>query len=550
MSPLACTQGICGPAYCIPDTNKLAQPWTNFFESIVDEGAYQVPGTPPSSRVRMKQRPSAMNKRHRSLAVASLGAAGVLAGSAGLLGAAWALDGIESPVTTSPFVDGAGEARRRRTALGARYAAGEQRSGSESLKPFIAPDDPGAGAVYVTISGESNAVVGYPFPPNDFTTDTYMVDGWAFTIDEYIVSLDKVTLWSNPNQDPTNQSKHGGAVAHLDGPFVVDLHKGGHIIGQGGAPEEATPIGVVANQNDNGNAGFDPTTTYGFGFSTVPASYTAADPSEPGPFNVNLDPSEAADFDLMVQKGYSVLYVGRATWKGSDSPYGCTQTNAGSQGAVDGGYDFSQTPQSLTFKLGFSTPTNYVNCQNMSLQGTPNSNEDYPRGLQVSTSQSAIAQVTVHMDHPFWESFLEDTPVHFDQIAAQYVGATGIPEAHVEDMVGVPFYAFTDKTGTPLPWRNCSGTYYTPPGNGQMAFSTAGIRVDPKGVCVGIVGQDFLDGRLPGHPRLLRFPALHAVDAGAPELAGALLHRPAVPRARWRLVTLRAPARRWAAPTT
>ena len=99
-------------------------------------------------------------------------------------------------------------------------------------------------------------------------------------------------------------------VAHLDGPFVVDLHKGGPIIGQGGAPEEATPIGVIPNQNDNGNAAFDPTTSYGFGFSTVQATYDA--------YNVNLDPGEAADFAYMVQKGYSVFYA--APRRGTATP--------------------------------------------------------------------------------------------------------------------------------------------------------------------------------------------------------------------------------------
>jgi hypothetical protein len=338
--------------------------------------------------------------------------------------------------------------------------------------PDQCPGDPGANAVWVTISGESNALVGYPFPPDNFQADTYMVDGWEFQIDEYIVNVDDVVLWSNPNADPTNQGdlSRMTQVAHLAGPFVVDLHKGGRIIGQGGAPEEATPLGVILNQNDNGNAAFDSTTTYGFGFSTVPATYDA--------YNVNLDEGETADFALMVQKGYSVFYSGTATWKGGASPYGCTQT--GDDG--DAGYDFTRMPQTMSFKLGFATPTKYENCQNMSLQGIPNSGEDYPRGIQTSPSQSAIAQVTVHMDHPFWESFAENSPVHWDQIAAQYVGQSN-PQVHVEDMAGVTFYAFTDATGTPLPWRNCSGSYYTPPGDGQMWFDTLSVPVNPQGVC-------------------------------------------------------------------
>jgi hypothetical protein len=434
-----------------------------------------------------------------------------LAASSGLVSAGLAVSACSSnsasPGQTSPYVDAATGTPDAESTPDAEPASDAGPAFTRSF-PSPPPGDPGAGAVYVTISGESNALTGYPFPPKDFTQDTYMFDGWQFVIHEYIVNVDKVALWSNPNLSPTDQSMHGNQVAHLDGPFVVDLHKGGTLVGQGGAPEEATPLGVILEQNDNGNASFDPTATYGFGFSTVQASYDA--------YNVNLDSSELADFDLMVQKGYSVFYSGTATWMGDQSPYGCTQTNAGAGpsagladagdgGAeptyVDGGYDYTRMPKSINFKLGFATPTNYVNCQNMTLQGTPNPNEDYPRGIQVSSSQSTIAQVTVHMDHPFWESFAEDSPVHWDQIAAQYVGvdagSTGIPEARTEDMIGVPFYAFTDHTGTPLPWRNCAGSYYTPPGNGQMAFSTLSVPVNPQGTCSGQLNVDYTKANCP-----------------------------------------------------
>jgi hypothetical protein len=257
---------------------------------------------------------------------------------------------------------------------------------------------------------------------------------------------------------------------------------------------------VITSQNDNGNQALDPTVTYGFGFSTVAASYSG--------FNVNLDSTELADFDLMVKNGYSVLYVGTATWKGSASQYGCSQTSAGpgsSPGAnaldggagastsADGGYDFSQLPPTMTFKLGFSTPTNYVNCQNFTAQGEGIGGEDSPRGIQVSPSQSSIAQVTVHMDHPFWESLAEDSPVHWDPIAAQYVGASTIPEARIEDMEGVPFYAMTDKTGTPLPWRNCSGSSYAPPGNGQVFFNPLSVPVNPAETDPSKALRDYYD---------------------------------------------------------
>jgi hypothetical protein len=378
-----------------------------------------------------------------------------------------------------------------------------------ALKAFAYPADPGAGAFYVTISGESNALTGYPFPPDNYVNDTYMPDGWQFEILEYIVNVDKITLWSNPNLSATDQEQHGRQIAHLDGPFVVDLHKGGKIVGQGGYPELATPIGVITSQNDNGNQPFDTTggTRYGFGFSTVPATYDA--------YNVNLDDSEAADFALMVQKGYSVFYRGTAVWKGNDpsSMYPCVQTSAGAgedAGLVqegdaevptyaDGGYDFSAIDNlTFSFTLGFPTPTNYVNCQNMTGGGTPLPGEDYARGIFASASQSEVTQVTVHMDHPFWESFAEDTPVHWDDIAAQYVGSMANPvPVNTEDFVGVRFHPWFDKTGTPLPWRNCVGPYYTPPGNGQMFFSTLSVPINPAGTCMGTIGQDYMTATCP-----------------------------------------------------
>ncbi len=374
--------------------------------------------------------------------------------------------------------------------------------GGPALMPFAYPADPGPGAFYVTISGESNALTGYPFPPDNFSSDTYLPDGWEFQILEYIVVVDKITLWQNPDLS-ADQSQHGAQVAHLDGPFVVDLHKGGKIVGQGGYPELATPLGAITSQNDNGDQPFDTTggTRYGFGFSTVPATYAAE--------NVNLDSSEAADFALMVQKGYSVFYRGTAVWKGDDpsNPYSCVQTNAGAgedAGLVDdgdagvptytdGGYDFSLIDKlTFSFTLGFSTPTNYVNCQNMTGGGQPLPGEDYARGVAAQASQSTTAQVTVHMDHPFWESFQEDTPVHWDDIAAQYVGSTANPvPVNTEDFVGVRFHPWFDKTGTPLPWRNCVGSNYSPPGNGQMFFSTLSVPIDPQAACTGAPGQDY-----------------------------------------------------------
>jgi hypothetical protein len=435
-------------------------------------------------------------RRRAASVLAAIGLAGGVVLSAGTLGTACsspstggyllytdASAGLSVPPGETLVTGDAGQSLRSWPPSGTTCSNAEQ-----------CPGDPGAGAVYVTISGESNAISGYPFPPADWSQSTYFVDGWELIITEYIVVVDKVTLWSNPNRNLTNQGSLVGmsTVAHLDGPFVVDLHKGGSLTGQGGSPEQATPLGVIANQSDNGGAALDPTTTYGFGFSTVPATWDA--------YNVNLTSDESADFQTMVENGYSVFYRGHLTWNGAQSPYGCTVTNASTSADAgsDGSYDYAQMPNAgIDMAFGFSTPTNYVNCQNMSLPGMPNPGEDYPRGIQVSPSQSAIAQVTVHMDHPFWESFAENSPVHFDQIAAQYLNRQD-PTAHTEDMKGVPFYAFTDSAGAPLPWRNCAGSFYTPPGNGQMSFDTLSVPIDPHGVCTGVPGADFSQDNCPG----------------------------------------------------
>jgi hypothetical protein len=357
--------------------------------------------------------------------------------------------------------------------------------GSMSLKGFSPPADPGGGGILVTASGETLALSGFKFPPDDPANDTYMVDGWNFTLTEYITVFDNVTLWNDPNTVPSDQSQHGSVAAHATGPWVADLHKGGVIPGKGGGGEEATAITAIAHQDDG--SPFDSTVTYGFGFSTVaaPADYDA--------INVNLDSSESDDYAFMVQNGYSVLYVGTATFMGTS----CTQTSVPGETNADGGagYDFSRMPKTINFRLGFSTPTNYVNCQNGTdfQNQTGLSGEDHPRGVQVLDNESIQAQVTIHMDHPFWESFAENSPLHWDQIAGQYVGATSTPEAHTEDFRGLSFLSFTDKTGAAIPWRNCAGTFYTPAGNGQMNFDPLSVPVNPAASDPSQALRDYYD---------------------------------------------------------
>jgi hypothetical protein len=312
------------------------------------------------------------------------------------------------------------------------------------------PTPGGPGTIRLSASGEVLALGGYQFPPAN-PGDVAFVDGWEVVFDELIVTIDKVSLWKNPDMVPTDQSQVGPKVAELDGPWVVDLHKGGPLPGKGGDGEQAVPFAELDAQNLNGNAPFDPTERYAFGFDLVPATASAN--------NVNLDAQGMTDYVTMQQNGWVVFYAGHATWKGAAAT--CTST--------DPTFDFSTVPTSVSFRLGFKTPTSYVNCQDPDLTGQGLAGEDHPRGVQVQANAQITAQVTVHTDHPLWENYDSDgPPIHFDQLASvakQQPDGTYL--VTLEDTMGENWTAF------PTPWRACSSdlTMYAPPDmNKRMDF--------------------------------------------------------------------------------
>jgi hypothetical protein len=349
----------------------------------------------------------------------------------------------------------------------------------------------GAGTILLTASGETLALTGFDWPDTG-EDDTCMVDGWQFTLNRYLTVVQTVSIWSDPNLVPSDQAEHGPLVAHVTGPWVIDLHLGGPLMGKGGGGEEAKPFAQILAQDDGSS--FDPTITYGFGFDTIAA------PSDV--YNVNLYDStmpSAADgkndvdeyTNVMIPNGYSVLYEGVATYLGAKPGQpSCDQVSWGTPMTT---YDFTKLPSPLPFQMGFSTPTSYVNCQNgTDLDGPGVNGEEHPRGVQVSATDTITAQVTIHMDHPFWESFAEDSPLHWDQVAAQYVGVAN-PVARTEDLAGVNFTAFTDKTGTPIPWRTCDPTYYTPTSTGQLYFDPLKVKVTLGGTNPTVGLRDYYD---------------------------------------------------------
>jgi hypothetical protein len=223
----------------------------------------------------------------------------------------------------------------------------------------------------------------------------------------------------------------------------------------------------VKDQNQKAGAAFDSARRYAFGFDAVAATADAQ--------NVNLDTDGLNDYQEMIQKGYAVMMVGTATWRGGAS---CTSS--------DPTYDFSTFPTTVNFRLGFKTPTSYINCQNPDLDpAAPFDGEEHQRGVALKDNASVVAQVTLHSDHPFWDSFEHDSPAHFDQFAAHYRGATAapttVPTVRLEDFAGISFTPVTDAQGHPVPYRSCLDSYTPPAGQKFMSFDTKGVPVNPSG---------------------------------------------------------------------
>ncbi len=317
------------------------------------------------------------------------------------------------------------------------------------------------GKVEFTASGEVLALGGYGFPPAT-ADDAAFADGWEVKFSKLLVTVDHITLSENPDASPSDQAKTGKKVAQADGPWAIDLHQGGPLAGKGGSDEQAVPITMLDRQNLNGDAAFDETLRYAFGFQLVPATADAT--------MLQLEASDP-DYAEMVKNGWAVLYVGTATFKGDSS---CTSS--------DDAFDFSALPTKVNFKLGFKSPTTYANCQNPDNDPAKAlGDEEHQRGIQVKSNQTVTAQVTVHTDHPFWESFTHDSPAHFDQLAALAVkDMDGNYTVTMAETVGVDYTAF-QLGESPLPWRACAPDYAPPNTNEQMGFDSLDIPHDPSG---------------------------------------------------------------------
>lgn len=362
---------------------------------------------------------------------------------------------------TSTACTSASKASIHATDLSCDPATNPQSTTGYALQPFCAPKDPGPGNIWFTASGEILALTGYAFPPAS-DADAAFVDGWEVRFSHLLTTFDKITLSENPDYQKGSQALTGKRVSEIDGPWAVDLSHGDprYLAGKGGAGEQAVPIAALASQNQNGGAPFATDgTRYAFGFDIVPANDAAQ--------NVNLDADALAEYEEMVSAGCAVLYVGTANFKG----------DAGFPGCVT---EASQAlPKTVSFRLCFKSPTRYVNCQNPDNDPAKplNDNEESERGIAFLSNSSVIAQLTLHTDHPFWDSVLHDSPAHFDQFAARAVPSGAGAQVTLEDTIGVDYTAYTDTHGKAIDWRYCME-----PPTDVHPKQVGAMRFDPHGV--------------------------------------------------------------------
>jgi hypothetical protein len=341
------------------------------------------------------------------------------------------------------------------------------------LLVFTPPDaTPVRNSFLVTVTGEGFATDGIPFPPTS-SGEPYFLDGWEVTFEHVIVGLDALTVSENPDKNRNDPSQTGAAVARLDGPWAVDLARGGPL----DAKElngRAVALARLTGQNlKAGSPAFSPTTKYAFGYELIAA--------RAGAYAVNLDAEGEAAWREMVKHGWSVWLSMTATWKGNAVTPACRSTIAA--------YDFGRFPKTVKLSMGLAAPVEFKNCENPELSPSGS------RGIQSQAGAETVAQVTLHLDHPFWEALQEDVPLRFDAIAARASVAMdgGVAEATLtqDDLAGLDFQDFRDAQGAAIPWRTCGPQYASERTTGTVAYDPVHVPVNPLGGAAGL--KDLVD---------------------------------------------------------
>ncbi len=331
-----------------------------------------------------------------------------------------------------------------------------------------APNTPNT--ISVSFSGETLGIAGLPYTPVNIG-DPYFVDGWTVTFSEYLAVLDNIRL----NTDPTSSaiwSAMGPMVAEKSGPFIVDAHRCAGLVGKDGI-EPASPL-FVWNQLDDGSP-FDTSVRYAFSYEVVQAGYPA--------ISVNLPPTEIPDYDLMVRNRWSKFVRGQAT-RAASGTYD-DASNPNNAAAMAG---FAAMPTTIYFAFGWDDHGQILNCVNTD-NGDMVEDNLANRGVQTNNNGTYVAQITVHVDHLFWDTLLhEGEPLRFDPIATWApAGTTEANPFFLNDLSQQPLATVFSDGGVPLPDR---GPFMT--GNGlppfmshqanpnQVIMNTSGINSFPN----------------------------------------------------------------------
>jgi len=342
----------------------------------------------------------------------------------------------------------------------------------DSCDPGFDAGSNAAGTVEVTFSGEYlGETNGLPFPPTNLQ-DPFFVDGWSVSFEEILVVVGNFRLQpGTQSQEVWNwvtQPGAAGPVATKPGPFVIDMHNIPQTFPGKEGNDYSQPLFMwTAQDNGQSFATNGPDAPYAFSYDVMQASYPAT--------QVNLTAQGVADYGLMVQNGWSKLYRGKAVYVGSwpenqaASPsVSCSALATVATTTVVNDFLEADAKSPVYFMFGWNDATRVLNCCNsdffsstVSCESPTGNPTPAAWGIQPTLSGEVTAQVTLHVDHAFWDFLRRETPsnLRFDPIATWAPLAT-TPDAPFdlrELAPGGPFgvvpLAATFSDGTPLPDR-------------------------------------------------------------------------------------------------
>lgn len=302
-----------------------------------------------------------------------------------------------------------------------------------------------ARTIQVAVSSEGFGQRGFDYNATPAEGDIVFVDGWEVRFSRILVTVKNVRL-NRPGTMPTVQTSVGALVAQNPRAYAVNVQKAGPLTGAGGGEETAIPL-FVFRSGDDGSA-LDPTVRYAISYDIVPATMSST--------NVNLDGEDYTAYQTMINRGWTQLVEGTATYRGTAPAMGTA---------------FASYPTTVRFSLGYGAAAEYLNCYN-----PDNGGKETP-GVQPNAGRAVRAQLTFHMDHIFWESLgAEDPPLHFDPFAARAMTMGTMGVVTMDDLMGVVPSNLRDRMMRQVPDRGGQTRGYTVRSPDALSYSTGGVQ--------------------------------------------------------------------------